>query len=92
MHGIHNTTVREEADSNWSSSLTLWDRLHGTLRLNVPQDIIVIGVPAYRAPAELTVSRLLTMPFGKQPSALNSSAATRQDQGEALAPRRHMLR
>jgi len=37
MHGIHHSIVREETDSNWSSGLTLWDWLHGTLRLEVPQ-------------------------------------------------------
>src|SRR5215210_6315876 len=47
MHGIHHSTVKEETNSNWSSGLTVWDRLHGTLRLDVPQDAIDIGVPAY---------------------------------------------
>jgi sterol desaturase/sphingolipid hydroxylase (fatty acid hydroxylase superfamily) len=64
MHGIHHSAVREEADSNWSSGLTLWDRLHGTLRLGVPQDEITIGVPAYRDPAELGLTEVLMMPFG----------------------------
>lgn len=45
MHGIHHSDLPEEADSNWSSGLTLWDRLHGTLRLDVPQDEITIGLP-----------------------------------------------
>jgi sterol desaturase/sphingolipid hydroxylase (fatty acid hydroxylase superfamily) len=36
MHGIHHSIIRAEEDSNWSSGLTLWDRLHGTLKLNVP--------------------------------------------------------
>ena len=48
MHGIHHSIVREETDSNWSSGLTLWDRLHGTLRLDVSQDEVTIEVPAYR--------------------------------------------
>jgi sterol desaturase/sphingolipid hydroxylase (fatty acid hydroxylase superfamily) len=41
MHGIHHSIVPEETDSNWSSGLTLWDWLHGTLRLNVPQTVLV---------------------------------------------------
>lgn len=45
MHGIHHSRVPEETDSNWSSGLTLWDRLHGTLRLDVPQEAITIGLP-----------------------------------------------
>jgi sterol desaturase/sphingolipid hydroxylase (fatty acid hydroxylase superfamily) len=62
MHGIHHSTVREETDSNWSSGLTLWDRLHGTLRLDVPQDGITIGVPAYRKPSEVTLATILALP------------------------------
>jgi sterol desaturase/sphingolipid hydroxylase (fatty acid hydroxylase superfamily) len=66
MHGIHHSVVREEADSNWSSGLTLWDWLHGTLRLNVPQQEIVIGVPAYREPEQVTLPKVLAMPFEEQ--------------------------
>src|SRR5207247_11116397 len=51
MHGIHHSTVRGETDANWSSGLTLWDRLHGTLHLDVPQAEITIGVRGYPAPA-----------------------------------------
>ena len=50
MHGIHHSIVHDEADSNWSSGLTLWDWMHGTLKLNVPQLEITIGVPAFRDP------------------------------------------
>lgn len=66
MHGIHHSIVREEADSNWSNLLTIWDRLHGTLRLDVPQDEVEIGVPAYREPAEVTLPKVVEMPFVEQ--------------------------
>jgi sterol desaturase/sphingolipid hydroxylase (fatty acid hydroxylase superfamily) len=66
MHGIHHSLIREETDSNWSSGLTIWDRLHGTLRLNVPQDWITIGVPAYREPSEVELEQILLMPFGEE--------------------------
>jgi sterol desaturase/sphingolipid hydroxylase (fatty acid hydroxylase superfamily) len=66
MHGIHHSIIREETNSNWSSGLTLWDWLHGTLRLNVPQDEITIGVPAYRESQEATLPKILKMPFGKE--------------------------
>jgi sterol desaturase/sphingolipid hydroxylase (fatty acid hydroxylase superfamily) len=69
MHGIHHSIVPDETGSNWSSGLTLWDALHGTLRLNVPQSRITIGTPAYRSPGELTFGRLLTLPFRPQPPA-----------------------
>jgi sterol desaturase/sphingolipid hydroxylase (fatty acid hydroxylase superfamily) len=53
LHGIHHSTRRAETDSNWSSLLTAWDRLHGTLRLDVPQEEITSGVPGYAAPLGL---------------------------------------
>jgi sterol desaturase/sphingolipid hydroxylase (fatty acid hydroxylase superfamily) len=61
MHGIHHSAVRAHTDSNWSSGLTAWDRLHGTLRLDVAQDEITIGVPAYRRP--VAAPALLGLPF-----------------------------
>lgn len=66
MHGIHHSLVRDERDANWSSGLTVWDRLHGTLKLNVPQDEITIGVPAYREAEELGLVEILKLPFGEQ--------------------------
>jgi sterol desaturase/sphingolipid hydroxylase (fatty acid hydroxylase superfamily) len=66
MHGIHHSTVRAETDANWSSGLTVWDRLHGTLRLDVPQDEVEIGVPAYREPGEVGLTKIIAMPFGAQ--------------------------
>jgi sterol desaturase/sphingolipid hydroxylase (fatty acid hydroxylase superfamily) len=63
MHGIHHSVVEVETSSNWSSGLTLWDWLHGTLRLDVPQDEITIGVPELRSPDEVTLVRMLAVPF-----------------------------
>jgi sterol desaturase/sphingolipid hydroxylase (fatty acid hydroxylase superfamily) len=69
LHGIHHSIIREETDSNWSSGLTVWDWLHGTLKLNVPQQEITIGVPAYRDPSEVGYSKIMTMPFQRQRTA-----------------------
>jgi len=66
MHGIHHSTVRQETDSNWSSGLALWDHLHGTFRLDVPQRAIAIGVPAYRDPRETRLGPALRLPFVRQ--------------------------
>ena len=57
MHGIHNSAVQDETDSNWSSGFSFWDRLHGTFRLDVDQDAIAIGVPAYGDPADTGIGR-----------------------------------
>lgn len=67
MHGIHHSIIEEEVSSNWSSGLTIWDRLHGTLRLDIPQNEIEIGVAAYRDPEQVTLPKLIQMPFVAQP-------------------------
>ena len=66
MHGIHHSIVRTEAFSNWSGGLTLWDWLHGTLKLNVPQQEVTIGVPAYLKPEDVTLPKIIKMPFEEQ--------------------------
>jgi sterol desaturase/sphingolipid hydroxylase (fatty acid hydroxylase superfamily) len=68
MHGIHHSIVEKETDSNWSSGLTIWDWIHGTLRLNVPQSKITIGVPAFQELQSITLPRVLAMPFEDLPS------------------------
>ena len=50
MHGIHHSKLFRETNSNWSSVFSWWDRLHGTLRLNVPQSTIDIGIAGYARP------------------------------------------
>ena len=66
MHGIHHSIVENETNSNWSSGFTVWDWLHGTLRLNVPQQQITIGVPAYQNPKEVELKETLLLPLRKQ--------------------------
>lgn len=65
-HGIHHSIVARETNSNFSNFLIVWDRLHRTLRLNVPQRDIVVGVPDYRDARELGAIALLLMPFRRQ--------------------------
>lgn len=67
LHGIHHSLVQDETDSNWSSGLTIWDWLHGTLRFDIPQESITIGVPAYREPDQVDLVEVLKMPFVEQP-------------------------
>ena len=66
MHGIHHSMTLEETNSNWSSGLTAWDWLHKTLRLDVSQEEIEIGVPAYRRPEDVWLLKILAMPFAEE--------------------------
>lgn len=66
MHGTHHSIVQRETNSNWGTVFSCWDRLHRTLRIDVPQDEITIGVAAYRNESELTFWKLFLLPFQKQ--------------------------
>jgi sterol desaturase/sphingolipid hydroxylase (fatty acid hydroxylase superfamily) len=66
LHGIHHSDVRDETDSNWSSGLTIWDWLHGTLKQDVPQSEIAIGVPAFQDPRDVTLPKMVALPFTHQ--------------------------
>jgi sterol desaturase/sphingolipid hydroxylase (fatty acid hydroxylase superfamily) len=81
MHGIHHSTVRDERDANWSSGLTIWDWLHGTLRLDVPQDAVTIGVPGYLDPDAVILPKLVVMPFRPEHEAERSA-----DPARSMAP------
>lgn len=66
MHGIHHSTVQAETDSNWSTIFSIWDKLHGTLKTGIPQDEIVIGIPAFQHPQDVELEEILKLPFIEQ--------------------------
>jgi sterol desaturase/sphingolipid hydroxylase (fatty acid hydroxylase superfamily) len=74
MHGIHHSMRPEETDSNYSSLLSCWDRLHHSLRIDVPQATITIGVTGFST-QDVTLERSLTLPFREDPRLLPSAHA-----------------
>lgn len=66
MHAIHHSIRERETNSNWSSGLTIWDWLHGTLRTRQTDRQVTIGIPAYRNSDDVTLSKILQMPFSRQ--------------------------
>jgi sterol desaturase/sphingolipid hydroxylase (fatty acid hydroxylase superfamily) len=78
LHGIHHSNDGDQMASNWSSGLTLWDRLHGTLRTDVPQEALTIGVEGVSDPTQVTLPRILAMPF---------ASAHARDRGDAAVSR-----
>ena len=64
MHDIHHRAEPDATNANWSSGLSVWDRLHGTLRLT--PSAAGIGVAAYRDPADTTLVAALALPFVPQ--------------------------
>ncbi len=66
LHGIHHSIIREETDSNWSSGLSIWDKIHGTFRDDAAPEEIIIGVPAYQNADEVVLAKILPLPFEPQ--------------------------
>ncbi|MEW4449757.1 sterol desaturase family protein [Qipengyuania sp. JC766] len=71
MHGIHHSKVRQERDSNYTSGISVWDRLHGTYRDRPAPRAIAIGVDE-RDEADLPIARSLTAPFRRTPADTNA--------------------
>jgi sterol desaturase/sphingolipid hydroxylase (fatty acid hydroxylase superfamily) len=63
LHGIHHSIHRELRDSNWSSGLTLWDRLHRTYRTE-PWLVTRLGVEGLSPARELGSSLALPRQVG----------------------------
>lgn len=66
MHGIHHSDIREENRTNFGVVFSWWDRLHHTLRLDIPQNQVTIGIPGYSRSSDNGVLHALVMPFGPQ--------------------------
>lgn len=66
MHGIHHSVVREETNSDYSVIFRWWDWLHRSLRLDVPQPQVEIGVPGYQKDEDNRLRNALLMPFREQ--------------------------
>jgi sterol desaturase/sphingolipid hydroxylase (fatty acid hydroxylase superfamily) len=65
MHDIHHRADPATLDSNWSSGLSFWDRLHGSFRNTSPG--VPIGIPGHDEP--LTLPQLLMLPLRSPPHA-----------------------
>lgn len=88
MHGIHHSIVQRETNSNYSNLLNVWDRIHRTIRLNVRQDDVVIGVAGYQdADHDHTLVGLLTLPFRRQKEYWILPDGTRPDRPEEALDR-----
>jgi sterol desaturase/sphingolipid hydroxylase (fatty acid hydroxylase superfamily) len=63
MHGIHHSKLREQRDSNWSSGISIWDRLHGTFRHDTLSRDLIIGVQSGQPEEAASLPISIAAPF-----------------------------
>jgi sterol desaturase/sphingolipid hydroxylase (fatty acid hydroxylase superfamily) len=63
MHRVHHSVEREETNSNFTSLLSLWDRLAGTFRMREDTLTITMGLPSFREEKYQRLWGFLITPF-----------------------------
>jgi sterol desaturase/sphingolipid hydroxylase (fatty acid hydroxylase superfamily) len=65
MHRIHHSVEVAETNSNYGFNISIWDRLLGTYIHDgkKPQPEIIIGIPEFRTPEQVSLLQLVLMPF-----------------------------
>ncbi len=64
MHRIHHFQQAGYTNSNYSTIFSFWDRLFGTYVFGPDQRATPIGLPEYARASDVTLERVLVMPFG----------------------------
>lgn len=63
LHGIHHSENQSQMDSNWSSGLSIWDKIHGTFQNEIEENTFRIGVEGLENPKSASLSKMLIEPF-----------------------------
>lgn len=84
-HGIYHSQVPQETHSNYATVFPFWDRLHGTLDLNVSQNSLNIGAAGYAQKKDNQLSAALLLPFRRQRDYWRRTDGTVQRRGGARA-------
>lgn len=66
MHAIHHSVDPRQLQSNFSSGLAVWDRLHGTARFDADPAAVTVGVGGHLDPREAALGRILALPFSSR--------------------------
>ena len=63
LHAIHHSVNPAQLQSNFSSGLAVWDRLHRTARFDADAGEVTVGMPGFLDPDAVSLPRLLGLPF-----------------------------
>lgn len=66
MHAIHHSIDPAQLQSNFSSGLAIWDRLHGTARFDADARDVVVGVPGHLSREAAALATILSLPFSER--------------------------
>ena len=73
MHAIHHSVDPVQLQSNFSSGLAVWDRLHRTARFDAAAGDVAVGVQGFLEPGEVSLRRVLRLPFETAVSAADAT-------------------
>ncbi|MFV1995342.1 MAG: sterol desaturase family protein [Verrucomicrobiales bacterium] len=65
MHKVHHSRYQPETDSNYTSMLSIWDRVFGSFRISEDAGTISFGLDGYDSEEKQTVTGMLGTPGGK---------------------------
>lgn len=65
MHQVHHSIIPEETNTNFSFTISIWDRIFGTYypEPRAGFDMLQIGLAEFRKGQHLTLGRMLCLPF-----------------------------
>jgi sterol desaturase/sphingolipid hydroxylase (fatty acid hydroxylase superfamily) len=66
MHRVHHSMEQEETSSNFTSILSLWDRIAGTFRMREDTRTITFGLPSFREARYQRLWGFLITPFHQE--------------------------
>jgi len=68
MHYVHHSRWQPETDSNYTSFLSIWDRIFGSFRLREKPQEISLGLDHWDEREWRTLPGMLAAPFRKAPA------------------------
>jgi sterol desaturase/sphingolipid hydroxylase (fatty acid hydroxylase superfamily) len=68
MHKVHHSRIQAETDSNYTSLLSLWDRVFSSFRLRPELSAVRIGLVGWSDPPHQTLPGMLTTPLQSRPT------------------------
>jgi sterol desaturase/sphingolipid hydroxylase (fatty acid hydroxylase superfamily) len=93
MHKVHHSDWRPETDSNYSTVLSIWDRLAGTFQMRSEPRSIVFGLREFTDPTWQTFFGMLKTPLSsvgnRGLTSLDDAADRLTDQGSELEAGTH---